>query len=141
MISQLTIYLPNKQGTLSSVASILADAGINMHSLVIADTAEYGIIRIISDTPEKAALVLSEAGLRAMVAQVIGVRIANQPGGLAKLLHYCDENGINIEYGYCFLDGADEAIDVLKIDGEGAEAQLVAAGFDVVQPEEIYETD
>ena len=138
MISQVNVFLPNKQGSLSNVARVLADADINMHTLVIADTAEYGIIRIICDTPDKAAQVLTDAGLRASATPVIAIRLDNKPGALAALLELCHDKGLNIEYGYCFLQNGENAVDVLKIDNPDAEAMLVAGGFNAVTPEEIY---
>ncbi len=140
MIDQLSVFLPNKKGTLSTVAGALSDAGINMHVLVIADTAEYGIVRIVCDTPHAAARALSDAGLRATTTPVYAVRVPNTPGGLTQLLAYCEEKGLNIEYGYCFLLGEEGAIDVLKIDAS-AEDVLEAGGFEMVEPEEIYRVD
>ena len=140
MIDQLSVFLPNKKGTLSSVASALSDAGINMHALSIADTAEYGIARIICDTPRAAAQALADAGLRATTTPVLAVRVPNEPGGLTKLLSYCDEKELNIEYGYCFLLGEEGAIDVLKIDA-AEENVLTEGGFEMVKPEEIYQLD
>ena len=70
----------------------------------------------------------------------MAVRVPNRPGGLASLLEFMDEQGTNVEYGYCFSVNEDMAIDVLKVDGESnIEEKLVAAGFEPVQPEEIYE--
>ena len=139
MISQLTIFLPNEQGTLSDVSHVLAEAEINMHALVVADTADYGIIRIICDTPQKAASSLTDAGRRATITPVIGIHLDNTPGSLAKLLDFCDQEGMNIQYGYCFLINGEAAVDVLKIDDSDAEAKLAEGGFSVVHPEEIYE--
>ena len=81
---------------------------------------------------------LVDAGYRAAVTPVIAVRVPNEPGGLARLLEFCDEAGMNVEYGYCYSVGEDGAIDVLKIEGTDAEEHLAAAGFAVVRAEEIY---
>ncbi len=139
MISQLTVFLQNEKGRLASACRTIADAGINMHALFLADTQDFGVARIFCDTPDKACERLSEAGYRATVTPVIAVRVPNVPGGLASLLEFCDENDMNVEYGYCFSVGNERAIDVLKIEGSDAEAKLVAGGFDIVEPEEIYE--
>lgn len=138
MISQLSIFLANERGRLAAACRVLADAGVNMHSLVLADTADFGVARIFCDRPEAAAALLSEAGYRAAVTPVIAVRVPNEPGGLARLLEFCDEGGMNVEYGYCYSTGPEAAIDVLKIDGEGAEERLAEGGFDLVGAEEIY---
>lgn len=139
MISQLTVFLQNEKGRLASACRTIADAGINMHALFLADTQDFGVARIFCDTPDKTCERLSEAGYRATVTPVIAVRVPNVPGGLASLLEFCDENDMNVEYGYCFSVGDERAIDVLKIEGPDAEAKLIAAGFDIVEPEEIYE--
>ncbi len=139
MISQLTVFLQNEKGRLASACRAIADADINMHALFLADTQDFGVARIFCDPPDKACECLSEAGYRATVTPVIAVRVPNVPGGLATLLEYCDENDMNVEYGYCFSVADDHAIDVLKIEGADAEAKLVAGGFDIVESKEIYE--
>lgn len=138
MISQLSVFLTNEKGRLAAACRTLADAGFNMHSLVLADTADFGVVRIFCDRPDEAAAMLIEAGYRAAVTPVIAVRVPNEPGGLARLLEHCDHCDMNVEYGYCYSVGPDAAIDVLKIEGEGAEERLAEAGFDLVEADEIY---
>lgn len=123
MISQLTVFLANEKGRLAAASRVLSDAGINMQALFIADTADFGIVRIFCDTPALAAAKLAEAGQ------------------CARLLEFCHQSSMNIEYGYCFAAGDGRAIDVLKIEGEGAEEALAAAGFKVLAPEEVYVVD
>lgn len=138
MISQLTVFLQNEKGKLSGLTRTLADNGTNMHALFVADTRDFGIVRIFCDEPDAVAAMLNEKGFRASVTPVHAVYVPNEPGGLAALLEFCDEAGLNIEYGYCFKAGEDEAIDVFKIDGEGIDAAIEAAGFRVAAPEDIY---
>ena len=138
MISQLTVFLANEKGRLAAACRTLADAGFNMHSLVLADTADFGVVRIFCDRPDEAASLLVDAGYRAAVTPVIAVRVPNEPGGLARLLEFIDGADMNVEYGYCYSVGEDGAIDVLKIEGDDAEERLAAAGFAVVRAEEIY---
>lgn len=138
MISQLSVFLANEKGRLAAACRTLADAGFNMHSLVLADTADFGVVRIFCDRPDEAAAMLVDAGYRAAVTPVIAVRVPNEPGGLARLLEFCDGCGMNVEYGYCYSVADDSAIDVLKIEGEGAEAKLAEGGFDLVEADEIY---
>lgn len=138
MISQLTVFLANEKGRLAAACRTLADAGFNMHSLVLADTADFGVVRIFCDRPDEAAALLVDAGYRAAVTPVIAVRVPNEAGGLARLLEFCDEADMNVEYGYCYSVGEDTAVDVLKIEGDDAEERLAAAGFTVVRAEEIY---
>ena len=142
MISQLTVFMENERGRLASACRTIADAGINMYALFVADTADFGVARIFCDTPQAAADALTAAGYRAAVTPVLGVRVPDEPGGLASLLEFMDEAGANIEYGYCFAAPGGTAVDVIKVDGdEGIEQRLSDAGFKLVAPEEIYELD
>lgn len=140
MIEQLTVLLQNEKGRLSSLCRTLADGDINMHDLFIADTSDFGIVRIFCDTPQRAVTVLNEAGYRAILTKVVAVRVPNQIGGLASMLEAIEAAGANIEYGYCFSVG-DKAIDVLKVADPSIEAKLSEAGFEIVQAEEVYKLD
>ena len=133
MINQITVFLENSEGRLAALCRTLADADINMHSLVIADTTDYGVVRIICDDPDRAIEVLDRADYRAISTKVAAIGVPNEPGGLAKLLDILDELDQNIEYGYCFSINGNMAADVLKISGakEASEAAkaIEAAGF------------
>ncbi len=139
MIEQLTVFIQNEKGRLSGLCRTLADAGINMHDLFIADTSDFGVVRVFCDTPQAAARLLDEAGYRASVTKVLAVRVPNEPGGLARLLETIEDAGANIEYGYCFSRGEATAIDVLKVVDATIEEKLAADGFDIVAPEEVYQ--
>ncbi len=142
MISQLTVFMENARGRLAAACRTLADADVNMYALFVADTADFGVARIFCDTPMRAAHVLTEAGYRAAVTPVLGVRVPDEPGGLAALLEFLDEQGVNVEYGYCFSGSDGTAVDVLKTDqAQDIEVKLVEAGFKMVSPEEIYALD
>ena len=142
MIDQLTVFLENEKGRLAAACRTIADSGIDMHALFVADTTEFGVARIFCDTPRKAADALRDAGYRASVTPVVAVRVPNRVGGLADLLEFCDSKNINIEYGYCFSVGKQTAIDVLKVSSElDVEKTLLEAHFNLVRPEEIYQAD
>ncbi|MEQ3362195.1 ACT domain-containing protein [Raoultibacter massiliensis] len=141
MISQLTVFLENEKGRLASACRTIADEGINMSALFLADTADFGVARIFCDTPEAAAEALKAAGYRATLTPVLGVRVPNEPGGLAGLLEFFNEHDVNIEYGYCFSVNREYAIDVLKVSDHSIEDALKEAGFEPVAPEEIYHVD
>lgn len=142
MIDQLTVFLENEKGRLAAACRTIADSGIDMHALFVADTTEFGVARIFCDTPHKAADALREAGYRASVTPVVAVHVPNRVGGLADLLEFCDSKNINIEYGYCFSVGKQTAIDVLKVSSEvDVEKTLLEAHFNLVRPEEIYQAD
>ncbi|MDD6288764.1 MAG: amino acid-binding protein [Eggerthellales bacterium] len=132
-MKQITVFLENEKGRLSAVTRCLADAGINMQALTIAESAEYGLVRIICDKPEEALTALKVGDYRAIATDVVAIEVSNQAGGLAKLLETLDGLDLNIEYGYCFSTGQDTAIDVLKIKGaEAAVEAIQAAGFKVL---------
>lgn len=142
MIEQLTVFLENEKGRLAAACRAVSDAGINMHALNLADTADFGVVRMLCDTPNAAAEALKAQGWRAAVTPVLGVRVPNVPGGLASLLEFFDEQNVNVEYGYCFSINDDTAVDVLKVDGDaGIEQKLTAAGFKPVRPEDVYRID
>lgn len=140
MISQLTVFLENQEGRLANAVTVIGDANINMQALFLADTSDFGILRIFCDTPQKACDALCKAGFQARLIDVVAVSVANQPGELAKLMRYLSENGINVEYAHCFMRG-DDAIDVLKVDDPALEVKLTAAGFNVCKPEDVYALD
>lgn len=132
-MKQITVFLENEKGRLSAMTACLAEAGVNMQALTIAESAEYGLVRIICDEPEKALTALKVGDYRAIATDVVAIEVSNQAGGLAKLLETLDGLNLNIEYGYCFSSGAETAIDVLKINGaEEAVAAIEAAGFKVL---------
>ena len=141
MRDQLSVFVANQKGRVARVCRVLADTDINMHSLFVADTEDFGVVRIFCDTPFAAAAALKEAGFRASVTKVIGVCLPNEPGSLAKMLEFLDEQNVDMQYLYCFLSDAQSAIDVLKVDDAGVEELLAGAGYQIVTPEDIYQVD
>ena len=141
MVSQLTVFIENEKGHLAKVCRIIADAHINMRALFLADTEDFGIARIFCDTPQLAEKALLDAGCRAKIVEVVGVRVPDHTGALAELLEFLDSKNINVEYGYCFSINADYAIDVLKIDHPEVSDILINQGYTLVKDNEIYEVD
>ena len=141
MLDQLSVFVANQKGRVARVCRVLADTDINMHSLFVADTEDFGVVRIFCDTPFAAAAALKEAGFRASVTKVIGVCLPNEPDSLAKMLEFLDAQDVNVQYLYCFLSDAQSAIDVLKVDDAGVEDLLAGAGYQIVAPEDIYQMD
>lgn len=137
MIDQLTVFLENSRGRLTSLARALGDAGIQMHSLALADTTDYGIARIICDDPAGAVDAISKAGFAANLTKVVAVEVPDVPGGLARVLGALDDAGVNIEYSYCFADADKGATVAFKVD-ESAIAALEGAGFRVLHPDDLY---
>ena len=142
MIDQLSVFLENKSGRLASLTRSLGEAGINMHALMVADTSQFGVIRIICDTPKRAKAILEADGYGASITKVSAIEIPDRPGGLADVLEALDHAGANVEYAYCFVkpSGAG-AVDVFKVDNEDAEATLAATEFRVMSAEELYAID
>ena len=139
MIDQITVFLENDRGRLAALCRILGDAEISMRALTVADTASFGVVRIIADTPGRALEVLNESGFRASLTKVFAIEVPDRAGGLATLLEAFDAANINVEYAYCFVVEKGRAIDILKIDShDEAEAVITAAGFRVVEPRELY---
>lgn len=142
MIEQVSVFLENRAGRLAELTRVLGDAGIDMHALMVADTSEFGVVRIICDRPRAAAAALEAQGFAASVARVVAVAVPDRPGGLADVLEALDREGLNVEYAYCFVrPSADAAVDVLKVDAEGAAEVLESAGFSVLSAESLYAPD
>ena len=131
-IKQLTVFVENRRGKLAEVTGLLAEHGVNMNALSIADTQEFGILRLIVDDPEKALGALKEGGFIVQITDVVGLKLADRPGELSKALGVLDAGGINLEYLYAFLSHADEnAYIALRVeDNAEAEKVLRDAGFE-----------
>ncbi len=131
MISQVSVFLENEEGRLAEACRCIADAGISMTALFVADAPDYGVARIFCKNPADAVEALQNGGFRAKLIDVLAVRVPDRAGGLADLLEFLSKNGINIDYGYCFTASDDTAIDVLKVSEKGVEERLVEAGFEL----------
>ncbi len=126
-VEQLSIFLENEAGRLSEVTNALAVNNINIRALSLADTSDFGILRIIVDNTEKAKQALKDAGLTVGVTPVVAVKVADVPGGLDNVMQLLSKKDINVEYMYAFVDHTsknaslilrfdkvDEAIEFLK---------------------------
>ena len=102
-VDQLAVFLENKSGRLAAITKTLSDNNINIRALSVADTADFGILRLIVDDTEKATRVLKDEGFTVGKAVVIAVEVADRPGGLAKVLGVLHEAGLNVEYMYAFV--------------------------------------
>jgi hypothetical protein len=143
LIEQLSVFLQNEAGRLAGMCRVLGDAGFDMHALVVADTCEYGVARVICDRPHSARRVLESAGFAVTVTRVVAVEIPDRPGGLAQVLERLGAEGINVEYLYCFprSDGT-TAVDIVRVsDPDRAVECLTVGGFTMVHASQIYEPD
>ncbi|MCR4400682.1 MAG: ACT domain-containing protein, partial [Syntrophomonadaceae bacterium] len=117
MVKQISVFLENKAGRLASVTRTLGDAGINIRALSIADTSDFGILRLIVSDPDRAYAILKEAGFAVSETEVIAVSVPDTPGGLAAILEVMAEAGINIEYLYAFIGTrAENALVIFKVE-------------------------
>ncbi len=125
-LKQLSIFVENRVGRLQSIIDALGENDINISALSIADTTDFGILRIIVDDPDKAKLVLKGMGVISKRTDVIAVSIDDRSGGLASVLRIVSEAGIGIEYMYAFLGRKEgKALMVLKADDEEAAAAVL----------------
>ncbi len=131
LVKQISIFLENKEGRLAELTSILAEAGININALTIADTSDFGILRIIVDDVKKTEKLLKEYGFSVSVTDVVAIDIDNVPGGIARPLSMLHNNGISVEYIYAFLAKKDDTAHVIfKVnDVEAAVIMLSESGF------------
>jgi hypothetical protein len=117
MAKQISVFLENKAGRLSNVTRVLGEAGINIRALSIADTSDFGILRIIVNEPARAYKILKEAGFTVSETEVIAVEVPDSPGGLATVLEQMAEENLNIEYLYAFLGTSQEnALVIFKVE-------------------------
>lgn len=139
-IHQLSLFVENKPGQLTGPCRLLAKAGINIRTLTLADTAEFGILRLIVSDWEKGARILQEAGYVVNVTEVVAVEVPDRPGGLAELLSVFENTDINIEYMYAFTFGrGDTAVMIFRFDKpDAAIERLLLAGNIVVGSTEVY---
>ena len=111
---QLTVFIENRTGRLSEVLSVLKDNGVNIISMSLADTTEFGLLRLIVDNATKGKEKLSENGFSSLLSDVSIIKIPHKVGALSQLLKVIDENGINIEYMYGLSVATEKAYVVLK---------------------------
>lgn len=114
IIKQVSVFLENKQGRLNEVTRLLAAEAINVSAFTIADTSDFGILRMIVSLPEKAEEVLRGAGYAVQTTEVLLAKTPNKPGSLAKLLDILTQEDVFIEYMYAFSTGDREAITVIR---------------------------
>lgn len=133
-VRQISIFLENRAGRLAEVAKVLGDAGINIRALSLADTSDFGILRLIVNDVDKAQAVLRATGHTVSLTDVVAVEIPDRPGGLATVLSALDQGGINVEYMYAFVEKAtDKAVVIFRFESiDAALAVFRKAGISVL---------
>ena len=138
-MKQLTVFVQNKKGTVVTVTELLAQNNINLRALSIAETQDFGILRLVVNDDKAAEAVLAENGYLIKVIDVVGVKIGDQPGKLTEALDVLDKANINVEYLYAFMARTEKhAYVVLRVeDNAVAEAALTGAGFKMISEADI----
>ncbi|MBC7076559.1 MAG: ACT domain-containing protein [Syntrophomonadaceae bacterium] len=141
MAKQISVFLENKAGRLSRVTRVLGEAGINIRALSIADTSDFGILRIIVNDPDKAYRILKDAGFTVSETEVIAVQVPDSPGSLATVLEQMAEENLNIEYLYAFIGTSEnDALVIFKVeDIEKARETFKKKGIKFVDEKRLYQ--
>ena len=139
-VKQISVFLENKAGAMQGMTQTLADHNVDMRALSLAETNDFGIVRLIVDDVYAASTVLKEAGYIHNVTSVLGVMIPDEPGGLNQVLQVLGAANINVEYMYAFLGGAsaEHAYMIFRVqDRKAAAAALRSKGIRIVDQEHI----
>jgi hypothetical protein len=137
---QISVFIENKSGRLAEVTRVLGEAGVNIRALSLADTSDFGILRMIVNDRERAKYVLKENGFTVSKTEVVAVEVEDRPGGLYRILHILDSEGINVEYMYAFVERlSDNAVIIFRFDEtDKAIRVLQENGFNVLEGEKLY---
>lgn len=139
-VEQISIFIENKSGRLAEVTRCLGEAGVNIRALSLADTSDFGILRLIVDKHDVAQKQLKEAGFTVSKTEVVAVEVPDRPTGLHGILKILDQGGVNVEYMYAFVERCGEnAVIIFRFD-DAAEAikVLTGNGVRVLEGERIY---
>ena len=135
-IQQLSVFLENREGRLDEVLKVLADNDVNIVALSLADTSDYGMLRMIVSDPNKGRAALKEEGITAMLTDVVALRVPHATGSLSKAMHQIVDGEVNVEYMYAFANGSDAAAVVKSDDPARVIDILKGSGFDVYGADE-----
>ena len=139
-VEQISIFLENKSGRLAEVTDVLAAAGVNIRALSLADTADFGILRLIVDKVDQAKQALKDKGFTIGRTEVLALEVPDRPGGLNQILRVLAAAGINVEYMYAFVQRSlQNAIVIFRFDELDKAIQvLTGAGVRILRGEELY---
>jgi hypothetical protein len=139
-VEQISVFLENKAGRLSEVTGILAESGINIRALSLADTSDFGILRLIVNDNAKAVECLKQRGFTVGKTDVVAVEVDDRPGGLHHILQVLFKAGVNVEYMYAFVQqSGDNAVIIFRFDNLDEAVRVLAAdGVEVIAGERLY---
>lgn len=140
MPHQVAVFLENKPGKLERVTELLAAAQINIRAITIADSGDYGILKLLVDDPDRAYDILIEQGLAAARKEVLAMRISDQPGALLRIAHLLTRHQINIDDAYGFvLESGKSAVFVVQVQNpEETGRLLIKEGVELVEEKDLY---
>ena len=139
-VEQISIFLENKAGRLAEVTRVLSEAGANIRALSLADTSDFGILRLIVDDNEKAKAALKKGGFTVGKTDVVAVEVADKPGGLSRILGILSNEGVNVEYMYAFVQrSGKDAVIIFRFDDiDTAIRVLQENGVKVLDGKTVY---
>ena len=139
-VEQISVFLENKSGRLSEVTRILGDGGVNLRALTLADTTDFGILRLIVNDNRRAVELLKAGGFTVGTTEVVAVEIPDKPGGLAKILSILQRENINVEYMYAFVERCGgNAVIIFRFDEtDKAIGTLQGSDFTILDGERLY---
>ena len=141
LVKQISVFLENKSGRLAKVTSVIGESGVDIRAMSIADTTDFGILRLIVNQPEKIEAMLKEKGFTVRETEVIAVGMEDQPGSLANILTILENSGMSIEYMYAFVGNNDmKAVVIIKVeDNKKAIEILNSNNIQVLPAEKVYQ--
>jgi hypothetical protein len=139
-VEQISVFLENKAGRIAEVTGILAEAGVNIRALSLADTSDFGVLRLIVDDNRKAETALKEGNFTVGKTFVVAVEVEDKPGGLHRIMDLLSSNGINVEYMYAFVrPETTNAVMIFRFDHLDAAVKLLQDnGVNVIDGEKVY---
>ncbi|MFZ5564853.1 MAG: ACT domain-containing protein [Thermodesulfobacteriota bacterium] len=139
-VEQISVFLENRTGRLAEVTAILTEAGVNIRALSLADTSDFGVLRLIVDDNQKTKNVLRENGFTTGAHDVIAVEVADKPGGLHRILDLLGKTGVNVEYMYAFVrNSGNNAVMIFRFDDtDKALATLAQHKIKVIDGKTLY---
>ena len=139
-VEQISIFLENKSGRLAEVTRLLGGGGVNIRALTLADTTDFGILRLIVNDKARALEILKKAGFTVGTTEVVAVEVPDRPGGLSGILDSLGKESVNVEYMYAFVEkSGDDAVVIFRFDDpDRAMAILKRSGVTIMEAEKVY---